>query len=118
VPKIEVFKSGTIVVGFVKEVQFFDSRGIFQERISVGGELRQIEKYYDLGGRELLIVVDDTSVVICDLTTFTFLPDFKLVLTGPRACGIKRRRAVLASTSGRNYNVSPFIVPSTIGVAA
>jgi hypothetical protein len=114
-PKIAVFKSGTIAIGFATEVKFFDPRGIFQANISVRHELQQMEKYYDFGGRELLIVVDSADVVIVDLTTFTLLPEFKQTRTAPRACGLKRQRAVLVSTKGQSFKVCPFTVPSTIG---
>jgi hypothetical protein len=114
-PKLAIFKSGTIAVGFTNEIHFFDPRGLFLAKISVGERLQQIEKYYDFGQRELLIVVDATSVIIVDLTTFALIPDFREVLTETRACGLKGQRAVLMSTKGQSYRVCPFTVPSTIG---
>jgi hypothetical protein len=114
-PKLAVFKSGTVAIGFTTEIHFFDPKGVLLTKIIVEEKLEQIEKYYDFGERELLIVVDATSVVIVDLTTFALIPRFREVLTAPRACGIKRQRAVLMSTMGRSYKVCPFTVPSTIG---
>jgi hypothetical protein len=52
-------------------VSFFDPRARLMEGIEETSNIVQIEKYYDLGGRELLIVAAmGGSIGIIDLMTF------------------------------------------------
>jgi hypothetical protein len=113
-PKIEVFKSGTVAIGLRHQIKFFDARGLLQAEISVADGLEQIEKYYDIGDRELLIVADLERAWIVDLTIFEVIPAVKVSKHCPRACGLKKQRAILVSSFGNSYNVRSFTISTLV----
>jgi hypothetical protein len=76
--------------------------------------VEQIEKYYDIGARELLIVADSETVRIVDLTNFEVIFNWKPPFASPRACGLKGQRAVLVSSKGCSYEVRSFKISTVV----
>jgi hypothetical protein len=96
-PLLTVFKSGIVVVAHDQFISFFDARAQLMAKIEEARDVIQIEKYYDLGKRELLIVARvGGSIDVIDLTTFEKLCAFPTGMPAPRMCPIKKRRCFVA----------------------
>jgi hypothetical protein len=104
-PTVTVFKSGIIAVGLEHGVRFFDQRGVLQKDHSTESRPVMIEKYYDFGCREFLIVVlardgGRSQAQLIDLVTFHPIAEFPLSGSVSGICPIKHARAFLVSTKG------------------
>jgi hypothetical protein len=108
-PIVCVFKSGLVAINRGTQVLVFDYRGSLLKVLDVHKSIVSMEKYYDLGSRELLLVSYDTEFVnLYDFTTFACLETFTTPFLHPIVCPLKRKRAFLVSGRGRKVHVVDF----------
>jgi hypothetical protein len=68
-PQIAVFKSAVVAVGLKSELLALDGQGV--ELCRLDARPVRLEKYYDIGSREMLLVGgEDGGVILYDLLTF------------------------------------------------
>jgi hypothetical protein len=72
-PIVRVFKSGLVAITKGRSVGIYDCRGRVMRELLFEGRVRAIEKYYDIGARELLLVGGTEFVDVFDLTTLDLL---------------------------------------------
>jgi hypothetical protein len=108
-PIVCVFKSGIVAINRGAQVFLFDYRGSLLTVLDVRKSVVSMEKYYDVGSRELLLVSYDTEFVnLYDLTTFSCLETFTTPFLHPIVCPLKGKRAFLVSGHGRKVGVVDF----------
>jgi hypothetical protein len=96
-PLIVVFKSGLVVVAHGKLLLFYDSRAILLEQMEEAFEITQIEKYYDRGARELLIVaLENGNVTMIDIAKFRAFCPIETRVRDTKICAMKRTRTYVA----------------------
>jgi hypothetical protein len=118
VPIVRVFKSGIVAVSNAAEVVLYDCRGKVVGRFAVDGGVVSMEKYYDVGAREILLVSYETEFVnLYDLTTFTRLQTFNTPFLHPIVCPVKKSRAFLVAGQGKKVQRIDFadMLPTVFG---
>jgi hypothetical protein len=96
-PVLAVFKSGTVCAGQDGRLMFFDCRAMLLMEVERQNLVVQIEKYYDVGHRELLIVaLENGRIEVFDVTTFDSLYSIETNIQTPKICPIKGARTFVA----------------------
>lgn len=97
-----VLKSGLVAIARGAELRLFDCRGRELLLLDFDGTILSLEKYYDFGARELLIIAYESEfVTVFDLTTFTRLVTFTSAFHHPIICPVKGKRAFIVVGQGR-----------------
>jgi hypothetical protein len=108
-PIICVFKSGLVAISGAADVQIYDCRGYLLTTLELCGPVISIEKYYDIGSREVLFVSYEADfIALYDLTTFERLETIRAPFTRPIVSPLKRRRAFLVAGHGRKVHLLHF----------
>jgi hypothetical protein len=92
-----VFKSGVIAVAQDETLLFFDARVLPMKQMEREAPVVQIDKYYDIGRRELLIIaLENRNIELIDLITFQRPQVFETGIAKTRMCPIKGARSCVA----------------------